>query len=278
MSETTLYIELVIAGLGGGFLAGFLGIGGGIIYILVLPAVLLSVGVAEAELAQHVIANSIFGTTVAALAGSISLLHAKDFYWKEVVLVGLSAVFTALLLLFTFVNTLLYSKQLFTIVTIFFLVAILLGALSPKYGNLLFPRPVANAQRWYLITGASSGAMSALSGSGGGTITVPMLTSGLHLDIKWAKSISLGVIFIASLGITIFNFVDHPHAALLPGQFGYIVLPISGTLSLGVLLGSPLGVWMARRTSSNVISWCFIGFVLLYFTVGRFVSWKGEKK
>lgn len=260
---TALYVELIVAGLGGGFLAGFLGIGGGIIYILVLPAVLLSVGVAEVELAQYVIANSIFGTTVAAFAGSISLLRTKDFYWKEVMLVGISAVFTAFLLLFTFVNTPLYSKQLFTIVTIFFLVVILLGALSSNYGNLLFHQPVKNARNWHLITGATSGAMSALSGLGGGTITVPMLTSGLHLDIKRAKSISLGVIFIASFGITIFNLIDQPQSAVLHGQFGYIVLPISGVLSLGVLLGSPLGVWVARRVSSAVISWCFIGFVMV---------------
>lgn len=263
MGENTLYVELIVAGLGGGFLAGFLGIGGGIIYILVLPAVLLSVGVAETELAQYVIANSIFGTTVAALAGSISLLRTKDFYWKEVMLVGFSAVSTAFLLLFTFVNTPLYSQQLFTVITIFFLIAILLGALSRKYGNLLFPKPVANAQRWYLITGATSGAMSALSGLGGGTITVPMLTSGLHIDIKRAKSISLGVIFIASLGITLYNLIDQPQSAVPPGQFGYILLPISGVLSFGVLLGSPFGVWVARRVSSAVISWCFIGFVLV---------------
>lgn len=93
MGNTTLYTELILAGLGGGFLAGFLGIGGGIIYILVLPTVLLHVGVPESELAQYVIANSIFGTTVAAFAGSISLLRTKDFYWKEVTLVGMSAVF-----------------------------------------------------------------------------------------------------------------------------------------------------------------------------------------
>ena len=263
MSETTLYTELIIAGLGGGFLAGFLGIGGGIIYILVLPAVLLQVGVGEAELAQYVIANSIFGTTVAAFSGSLSLLRTRDFYWREVILVGLSAVFTAFLLLFTFVNTPLYSKQLFTVITIFFLIAILLGALSRKYGNLLFHQPVAKAQQWYVITGATSGAMSALSGLGGGTITVPMLTAGLHLDIKRAKSISLGVIFIASLGITIFNLIDQPQSIVMSGQFGYIVFPISGVLSLGVLLGSPLGVWVARRVSSNIISWCFIGFVLV---------------
>ena len=261
MEEATLYIGLIVAGLGGGFLAGFLGIGGGIVYILILPVALQHVGVAEAELAQYVIANSIFGTTIAALSGSASLVRHRDFYWPEVGLVGISAVLTAFLLLFTFVNTPLYSKRLFTLATIVFLVLILLSALSRKYGNLLFRQPIANASRWYVITGATSGAMSALSGLGGGTITVPMLTSGLHINIKRAKSISLGVIFIASAGMTIFNMIDQPELPVAFGRIGYIVLPVSGTLSLGVLLGSPLGVSVARRVSSAVISWSFIGFV-----------------
>ena len=263
MSETVLYIGLSIAGLGGGFLAGFLGIGGGIIYILILPAVLRHVGIPEAELAQYVIANSIFGTTIAALSGSASLIRAGDFYWKEAGITGVSALLAAYLLLFTFVNTPLYSQQLFTIATILFLVLILGSALMKEYSSRLFQRPVRHASRWYLVTGATSGAMSALSGLGGGTITVPMLTSGLHLDIKRAKSISLGVIFIASAGITLYNMIDQPEAPVKFGRIGYIVLPISGTLSLGVLLGSPLGVMVARRVSSRTVSLSFIGFVAL---------------
>ena len=261
MSETVLYIGLLVAGLGGGFLAGFLGIGGGIVYILILPTVLRYVGVPEAELTQYVIANSIFGTTIAALSGSASLLRVGDFYWKEVGLVGTSALLTAYLLLFTFVNTPLYSKQLFTLALVFFLGLILASALVREYSTRLFQRPARRVSRWYLITGAASGAISALSGLGGGTITVPMLTSGLHLDIKRAKSISLGVIFIASLGITVYNMIDQPEAPIEFGRIGYIVLPISGTLSLGVLLGSPLGIWVARRVSSHTISLSFIVFV-----------------
>jgi uncharacterized membrane protein YfcA len=178
-------------------------------------------------------------------------------------IVGTSAVAAAYLLLLFFVNTPNYSQQLFTIVTIFFLLVILLGALSRNYGNLLFKQPVANARHWHVFTGVTAGAMSALSGLGGGTIVVPLLTTGLHIDIKRAKSVSLGVIFIASLSITLFNVVDQPSSVVMDGQFGHIVLPIAGVLSLGVLLGSPLGVWVARRVSSATISWSFIGFVLL---------------
>jgi uncharacterized membrane protein YfcA len=261
--SNALYLWITLAGLGGGFLAGFLGIGGGIIYILILPVALEYVGAPQSELAQYIIANSIFGTAAAALFGSIALIRNKDFYWQEVVLVGVSAIVTSYLLLFTFVNTPLYSKQFFDASVIVFLSLILLLTYLRSKTNVLLNQPVRNTNLWYVISGGISGAVSALSGLGGGTITVPLLRSGLHMDIKQAKSISLGVIFITSTAITIFNMIDQPAGQLEFGRVGYIVFPVSVPLSIGVLIGSPLGVWVANKISSRIISYIFVGFLIL---------------
>lgn len=263
MLTNILYFWIALAGLGGGFLAGFLGIGGGIIYILILPLALEYIGVSSSEIAQYIIANSIFGTAAAALFGSIALIRNKDFCWKEVRLVGISAILASYVLLFTFVNTPLYSKRFFDIAVIVFLSLIILMTFLRSRSNVLLNKPVHNENRWYTITGAISGAVSALSGLGGGTITVPLLRSGLHMDIKRAKSISLGVIFITSTAITIFNLLDQPQEAIDAGRIGYIVFPISIPLSLGVLVGSPLGVWVANKISSRIISYIFVGFLIL---------------
>ncbi len=263
MLSNALYFWIALAGLGGGFLAGFLGIGGGVIYILILPVALEYVGIPTAEIAQYVIANSIFGTAAAALFGSITLISNKDFYWKEVALVGLCAIVTSYLLLFTFVNTPLYSKQFFDGAVIIFLSIIVLITYLQNRTNLMFNQPVSNERAWYIITGSVAGAFSALSGLGGGTITVPLLQAGLRMDIKRAKSISLGVIFIASLAITVFNMVDQPANPVDLGRVGYIIFPISIPLSLGVLVGSPLGVWVANKISSRTISYIFVGFLIL---------------
>jgi len=261
--SNALYIWIALAGLGGGFLAGFLGIGGGIIYILILPVALEYIGTPQSEIAQYIIANSIFGTAAAALFGSIALIRNKDFFWRKVVLVGISAIATSYLLLFTFVNTPLYSKQIFDASVIVFLSLILLLTFLRSKTNVLFNQPVRNVNSWYVISGGISGAVSALSGLGGGTITVPLLRSGLHMDIKQAKSISLGVIFIMSTAITIFNMIDQPAGLLEVGRIGYIIFPVSVPLSVGVLIGSPLGVWVANKISSRIISYIFVGFLIL---------------
>lgn len=257
------YILIFLAGLGGGFLAGLLGIGGGVIYILILPLALREVGVTEQEIAQHVIANSIFGTMAASLFASIALIRNKDFYWRDVLVVGISGVVLSYLLLFFFVNTPYYSERTFNIAVIIFLVLILFTSFNKTEHQLFFKEPVSNKKAWYIFTGGTAGAMAALSGLGGGTVVVPLLKSGLHMDIKRAKSISLGVILITSALMTVFNMLDKPTQPFEGSSLGYIVFPVALPLSIGVVLSSPLGVKVSNKISSRTISYIFAGFLLL---------------
>lgn len=257
------HVLIFLAGLGGGFLAGLLGIGGGVIYILILPWALRGVGVADQEIAQHVVANSIFGTMVASLFASITLIRNEDFYWKQVAIVGLSGVVVSYLLLFFFVNTPYYSERIFNSAVIVFLALILVTTFNKSDKQLLFKEPVKNHKNWYIFTGGTAGAVAALSGLGGGTVVVPLLKSGLHWDIKKAKSISLGVIMITSTLMTIFNMIDRPDQQFAGSSIGYIVFPVVLPLSVGVLLSSPLGVKVANKISSHVISYIFAGFLIL---------------
>lgn len=257
------YILIFLAGLGGGFLAGLLGIGGGVIYILILPLALREVGVVEQEIAQYVIANSIFGTMAASLFGSITLIRDKDFYWKDVLIVGVSGVVISYLLLFFFVNTPYYSERTFNIAVIVFLVLILFTSFNKSKYQLLFKKPINNHKAWHIFTGGIAGAMAALSGLGGGTVVVPLLKSGLHMDIKRAKSISLGVILITSALMTLFNMLDDPAYSFHGSSLGYIVFPVVIPLSVGVVLSSPLGVKVSNKISSRIISYIFAGFLLL---------------
>jgi len=257
------YILIFLAGLGGGFLAGLLGIGGGVIYILILPLALRQAGVAEQEIAQHVIANSIFGTMAASLLASITLIRSRDFYWKDVLIVGTSGVIISYLLLFFFVNTPYYSERAFNIAVIVFLVLILFTSFSKGKYQLFFQEPVSNKKGWYIFTGGTAGAMAALSGLGGGTVVVPLLKSGMHMDIKRAKSISLGVILITSALMTLFNLLDQPDQEFSGSSLGYIVFPVALPLSLGVVLSSPFGVKVSNKISSRIISYIFVGFLLL---------------
>ena len=99
------FLLLFIMGLAGGFLAGLIGIGGGVMYILVLPYLLLNMGFPQEEIVQYTIANSLFGTTFAALSGNLALLKKGEFFWKEVMVIGVFGTVCSLATLFLLVNT-----------------------------------------------------------------------------------------------------------------------------------------------------------------------------
>ncbi|MGB5976271.1 MAG: sulfite exporter TauE/SafE family protein [Cyclobacteriaceae bacterium] len=260
MAETIL---LLVSGLAGGFLAGVLGIGGGVIYIIILPYALSHIGVPADEIVQYTIANSILGTFFASLSGNIAHMRKHEFYVSEVLNVGTFAVVFSLGSLFLIVNTTWYDKTVFNIFIICLLVFILIRTIwlnsRPKD-----PKPKASHNPPMLaVVGSSGGLIASLSGLGGGAIMVPILNLGLHMDIKKAKSISLGVISMSSLAMTLYNSFEDIRNPFDYYNWGYIVWPIALTLSAGVVVGSPLGVKVGRKISSRTISFIFSAFLLV---------------
>jgi uncharacterized membrane protein YfcA len=257
------YVYLALAGLAGGFLAGLLGIGGGILYILILPVALSGAGVPDYEIVQYTIANSLFGTFAASLSGTISLFRKGEFYPKEVFIVGVFSVAAALLSLNYIVNTPFYSQRAFNIVVILVLGFVLVKTITrakraPAYDE--------NMPHKNLILGGSGlfgGLISSLSGLGGGAIIVPLLNIGMRMDIKMAKSISLGMIVLSSISMTIFNSFEQPVYDIRMYNTGYLVWPIALTLSAGVVVASPIGVAVGRRAPSHIISYVFSIFILI---------------
>lgn len=257
----TIYILLFLAGLGGGFLAGLLGIGGGIIYILILPEALTYLHVPQQELAQYIIANSIFGTAAAALAGNIALIRRKEFQWQSVSIVGLGGIVSSYLWLTFFVNTPLYSKKLFYIVVVLLLLYIVYRSWrNSKEANAAQYQNTTN-KFWLSVTGMAGGTVSALTGLGGGVIVIPIMTTRLGMNIKQAKAISLGMILITSLSMTVYNLLETPFFPYEIFRSGYIVYGIVIPLSLGVVISSPLGVYISDKLSSRIITYIFSAFV-----------------
>lgn len=250
-------------GLVGGLLAGLIGIGGGVMYILVLPYLLLGMGFPEQEIVQYTIANSIFGTMFAALSGTAPLIKKGDFFWKEVVTIGVWGTITSLLVLNFVVNTSLYNKTLFNYVVIVIMVFIairtMLQAKRESGGD-----HEHKIKSWGLgLVGIASGSVSALSGLGGGTVIIPILNSGVKMSMQKAKGISLGVIFITAFSLSIFNLFEEPMTDFVNQSTGYIVWPLALMISLGVIIGSPLGVIISKRLSNRTISYIFVLFVLV---------------
>jgi uncharacterized membrane protein YfcA len=258
----TLYLILFLTGILGGFLGGLIGIGGGIIFVLILPQALAIEGVMPNEIAQFSVANSLFAILFSSIASNISLIKNKNIFPKEVLIIGLVSVITAFIVLKGFVNTPAFDKTTFNFIVIglmcFMLVRTLLS--TKNIATQLTPK-VSNAKLASL--GLLSGAIAPLSGLGGGIIIIPILNGVMKLEVRTANSISLGVIGITSLFTTIINLNEHPQSHLENGQIGYISLPIALLLSVGVFVGSPYGIKLGKRLQAKTINYIFAAFIAL---------------
>ena len=255
-------IYLFLAGIVGGFFAGLLGIGGGIIYVLILPIALGHAGVPMSEMVQYTIANSILGTFFASASGNIQHVRKDDFYWKEVCLVSIPAIILAFITLFLVVYKPWYPKDIFNIILVTVLFFIIYRAIARlqkiKKGKQHFE---SKSRAAYTLAGGGSGIIASLTGLGGGAILIPALTLGLSIDMKKAKSISLGMIMFSSLFVTLLNMWKTPENGIEYWTKGYIVFPIAIPMALGVVLASPLGVKISHKLSSKTITLLFVIFL-----------------
>jgi uncharacterized membrane protein YfcA len=260
MSHEFLY--LFIAGLLGGFIAGLIGIGGGVVYIFIIPIALRYMGVKEGEVAQFTIANSIFAILFASGSANYVLIKLKVFYKKEVLIISFLGIISSILTLYFVVNSSWYSVKAFNITIVILLLYMLYTTLWTANKVVVFP--ISAIKRWKLsLLGMTSGIIAAISGLGGGIIIIPVLNSFMKIDMRKASSISSGVIMLTALTMTIFNLLQNPVHQVSHYQLGYIVFPIAFTLSLGVVLASPFGVKISRKLSSNTISYIYASFLII---------------
>lgn len=268
MLPTFLY--LFIAGLVGGFIAGLVGIGGGVVYVFIIPIALYHLGIPEQEMAQYIIANSIFAILFASATTNIILYRNKLFYKKEVLTIAALSTIVSILTLHYIVNTHWYSMALFNGIIVIVLSFMLYSTL--KSARQVHITPLKALTEWKLcLVGIAGGTIAALSGLGGGIVIIPLLNSIMRIDIKKASAISSGVIMITAIVMTIFNLNAAPLHSYSGYNTGYIIFPIALTLTVGVIIASPLGVKTANRLSCSTISYVYSLFLLIVI-VNKFVE------
>jgi uncharacterized membrane protein YfcA len=255
------FFTLTCIGCLGGFLAGLLGIGGGVVYILIFPYFISTWGYSGELLVSLTIANSIFAILLASFSGNIAAIFQKRFYWKQTIIVSLSSILIALLSLEYIAYESWYSVEYFNILIVTLLVGLLINTLLDIRNQKNFEREAKIGSIPLAGIGGLSGFISALSGLGGGVIIIPTLRRIYSFNIKKAKSISLGVVFFSSLFMTLFNLIRFENDQI--GKFGLIIPELTLPVVVGVVIFAPIGVNLSKRIPSSVISIIFAIFLLV---------------
>lgn len=274
----SLYDLLILFGVGsaGGVLAGLLGIGGGLVYVIAFSYFLQRYDLGDIELVKFILSNAIFAVFFAGLSATIKQIFNRNFYFREVIITALPGVVGALLVSFLILQFDWYSRDKFSIIVIVLLGILGLRMFKPAKqvpGSISRDDLPASS---YLISGFFSGTLSALSGLGGGIILIPVLSGFMRLNIRMASSISLGIMPFYTLAMSIFYGMAHGSPDVnIPFTMGYIILPMAVPLALGVITFAPLGVFLAQKLPQPVIRLLFaivIVFVMVEMIFEHFLK------
>lgn len=248
MSELLLLIlYCALLGSGVGFLAGLLGIGGGLIIVPVLSSILLHFEVLPSEQVVAAIATSLASILFTSTSSAIAHHKNGNVPWELAPWIMIGVAFGALIS--GFMAALLPEK----VVRLVFAVSVVLIALkmflsskndSPK------ERQMPNKGLLTILT-TITGGLSAMIGIGGGALLVPLLTF-FSLDMKKA----IGCASACGIVIALFGSIGYissgsTHFALADGFAGFVYLPALLGIVCTSWFTAPLG---AKSTQSLPVS------------------------
>jgi len=253
-------LVLIAVGVVSGVLAGLLGIGGGLVIVPSLAALLVTRGVAADIAMPMAVATALGSMLLTSLSSAISHARHDNVDWSVVIRLGpavalggaggatLAAALPGLVL-----------ARIFALLAGAIALRMLLGARSPSPGSVdaRTPRP----RGWWMF-GPVAGALSAMIGIGGGSFNVPYLVHNGYSTLR-AVGIAAACGWPIALGGSLAFIVEGRDEIGVPGALGYWYLP--GVVVIGIVgsLAAPLGARLARRIGSDALKRAFGLFLLL---------------
>lgn len=241
-----------------GTLAGLLGVGGGLVLVAALAWLLPRMGVPQ-EAAMHAALASSLASIVFTAASSAWAHHRRgSVLWPTVawmvpgVLVG------------GWVGSRFAIGLDGDVLRWCVAGYCLLAAAQLAFGRQRTRPDGAPAPRGpgYTAAGAGIGAVSAVVGIGGGSMTVPVLVWRGVAPVRAVGTSSACGVFIG-IGSALGYVLQAPAGAIdLPGALGYVYLPAAGGVALASVLAAPFGTRLAHRLSGPALKRVFALFLI----------------
>ncbi|MCX7059981.1 MAG: sulfite exporter TauE/SafE family protein [Gammaproteobacteria bacterium] len=245
----------LVTGVAAGVLAGLFGVGGGLIIVPALAVILPKLGTAP-----EVVMQSAIGTSLAVIGltgiSSTRSHHARGgviwpIFWRLAPGIVIGSLIGAAIAHQVSSDVL---KKCVGIGALLISIQMLIDA-APK------PTRSAPGALGLGLVGSVIGALSALIGIGGGSLTVPYL-SACNIDMRRAVGTSAACgMPIAWAGATGFAFNGHGVAGLAPWSLGYIDLAAFAGIAVTSVLTAPLGAKLAHGLSPKLLKRAFAIFL-----------------
>jgi uncharacterized membrane protein YfcA len=247
-----------------GFLAGLLGIGGGLV---IVPAMLILLASRVPEYAMHVAVGTSLASIVFTGLASVRAHHGRGAVAWPVMLRLTPGLLLGSLLAAAIAAAL--SSQTLTAV---FGVFCLIVAVQMARGRRETPGEVAIPGTPELLgAGTVIGTLSALVGIGGGSLTVPYLTwrgIGIHRAVGTSAASGLPIALAGAAG---FIATGWAVSDLPAPRLGFVYLPALLALVVTSVPFAPLGARAAHALPTDLLRRVFAGFLAL---MGSNLLWR----
>ena len=246
-----------LLGIVAGLLAGLLGVGGGLVLVAALAWLLPLQGVPITAAMHSALATSLASIVITAAASARAHHHRGSVLWPTV-----AWLLPGLLLggwLGSAFATRLSGEWLRGFVAVYCLLAA--AQLSLDWPRPRDPVLAAPRGAGFSLAGVGIGAVSALVGIGGGSMTVPLLVWRGVAPVR-----AVGTSSACGIGIGLASAAGY--ATLLPtvpmpaGSLGYVFLPAAIGIALTSMLAAPYGTRLAHRLSGKALKRVFAAFLL----------------
>ena len=265
--EWMLVIELLLLGACTGFLAGLLGIGGGMIQVPFLSLILAQRGVGAEQSLKMAIATAM-ATILFTSAASVRAHHRRGAVRWDLVRSLAPGIVIGSLIASVGVFSLVKGQPL----ALFF--AVFVGYSATQL--LIDKKPVPSRQLpGPLAQGAVAsgiGFISGLVGAGGGLISIPYMTwcnVPIHTAVATSAALGFPIALANGAGYVISGWNQ---ASPLPGSLGYLYLPALAVIAVASVVMAPLG---ARAAHSLNVRQLKRAFAVLLYGVALYMLWRG---
>jgi uncharacterized protein len=248
----------LLTGLLAGGLAGLLGVGGGIVIVPALVALFIARGV-DAGLSMHLALGTSLASIVFTSLMSIRAHHARGAVRWDVAcwLAPGLAVGSALAGFSAHAIPGAWLKGGFGVFAIVIGVGLLRGARAAERSVAPLSKPAL------ALNGLAIGAVSGLAGTGGGSLTVPLLNRYGVKMIEAIATAAVGGLPIA-LGGALGYLIGGWHAPGLPNTaLGHIDLLALALIAPASMLAAPRGAALAHSLNTAQLKRVFGGFLLV---------------
>jgi len=263
--EISLIVALFALGCVIGFLAGLLGIGGG---MAMVPFLTIIFGY-EHFPPEHVIHLAVATAMATIMFTSISSVRAHNQHGAVLwpVVWGL----VPGILLGSFVGPLIVSGMSTAMLASIFALFAAFSAVQMLWGKVPKATRELPGKVGLLGAGAGIGLLAGMVGAGGAFVTVPYLERcNVRIHNAVATSAALGLP-IAAAGTVGFVLAGMRQVGLPAHSLGYVYVPALLCITAASMLAAPIGARMAHRWPVKTLKRVFAG---MLFGVAAFMIWK----